>query len=102
MFSSEETIDKAYVFEQKESKEKHSDHVYHYIWNKNSPYQRRWIPLRTMLSFDNELQKLRDVRKIPKDSDKNPYKKLKDMPILVNQGSKETVVGNPWSYETFQ
>ena len=55
-----------------------------------------------MISFEEEIQKIRAARKIPKDSDKNPLKKLENLPILVNQGTKDTVVGNPWAYETFR
>ena len=74
--SSEQALNRAYVFEQLEAASKHSDHVYHYVWNLGNRYQRRWIPLRTMISFEEEIQKIRAARKIPKDSDKNPYKKL--------------------------
>ena len=79
----------------------HQDHIYHYIWNKNNPYQKRWIPLATIESFQNEFRKIRSARKVPKDSEKNVFKKLEKLPLLVFLGNKDTIVGNYYSKATF-
>ena len=47
----DDSIDQDFSFEQKQKKEKVPQHGFHYVWDDKNSYQRRFVPIRTMVSW---------------------------------------------------
>ena len=92
MFSA--SYDGQFIFEQKQEIEKQAQHALHYVWDAKNPYQRRWVPLQTMLSFEAGIHKIRAIRSVLKDSDLNFLKRLDQIPVLVIIGSEDPIIPN--------
>lgn len=51
------SVDTDFTHEQKQVLAKIPPHGYHYIWDEDNSHQRRFIPVRTMLSWAEEMAK---------------------------------------------